>query len=82
MGTSYSALIERAKTSANVLEVIRGHCILCCGEDNPKLCTSGSECLLFDFRLGKNPRRAPRVLSDAQIQSLANARASKSITNA
>lgn len=56
----------------NPIKAIRAKCIdCCCGSPSEvKLCTA-HDCNLYPFRLGKNPYRAKRVLSDEQKRVLA-----------
>ena len=57
------------------LRAIRVHCLWCCKESQQevKLCTA-EECVLHPFRMGKNPFRKQKTLSEEQKQALANAR--------
>lgn len=66
---SYSELIERARVSQNPLHVIRAHCIICIGEGSPNDCTSKDDCMLYPFRMGKNPRRIVRELTQEQREA-------------
>ena len=64
------------------LKAIRLFCLNCCGGSpiEVKSCPS-VRCALYPFRLGKNPFRAPRQLSDEQraaaAERLKAARANK-----
>ena len=64
------------------IKAIRAKCIdCCCGQKNEvKLCTV-TDCSLYPYRLGHNPNRKPRQLSDEQraamAERLANARLTK-----
>lgn len=61
------------------LPTIRAYCLACCLKQPHEVaaCPS-SDCPLHPFRLGKNPYRTPRVLSEEQrerlIQTFANSR--------
>lgn len=72
-----------ATPSSNPLKAIRAKCLdcMCDQASEVKLCPSES-CPLYPFRLGKNPFRAKRVLSEeeraAMVQRLSDARAQKS----
>ena len=63
----------------NPVKAIRDWCLQCSGDsyNNLKSCPS-TDCPLYPFRLGKNPFRTPRKLSDEQraacIANLASAR--------
>ena len=61
----------RAGKSTNPLQAIRAHCLECMGGDKMEIvhCTY-EECALFDFRLGKNPRKRLKVLSLPQRLAL------------
>ena len=54
------------------MKAIRAKCLdCCCGSSNEvRLCTAES-CPLHPFRLGKNPYRAKRELTDEQKATLA-----------
>ena len=56
----------------NPLKAIRQYCLDCSNwsSNEVKLCKIES-CPLFPFRLGKNPYRAKRVLTDEQRQVMA-----------
>lgn len=64
------------------LKAIRAKCLDCCCDqrDEVKLCPV-TKCPLWEFRLGKNPNRKSRVMSDEQKaaakERLAKARASR-----
>lgn len=66
----------------NPVKTIRAFCIDCCGgsTNEVKLCTA-PKCALYPFRLGKNPYRAKRVMTDEQRaeakERLAKARQNK-----
>ena len=66
----------------NPVKAIRAFCIDCCGgsSNEVKLCTA-PKCALYPFRLGKNPYRAKRVMTDEQraeaAERLAKARQNK-----
>lgn len=51
----------------NPVKVIREFCLDCCGDSSStvKDCTSVN-CALYPFRLGKNPYRAKREMTDEQ----------------
>ena len=53
------------------MKAIRAKCLDCCGGQysEVKLCLC-INCPLYDFRLGKNPNRKPRNLSDEQREAL------------
>lgn len=63
--------MQDKKEIVSPLPAIRAKCLdCCCGSSNEvKLCTVIS-CPLHDFRLGKNPFRAKRNLSDEQLEAL------------
>ena len=52
------------------LKAIRKNCILCIGSirEVPN-CTAEKSCPLFPFRMGKNPFRTPRVVTDEQREA-------------
>ena len=57
------------------LKAIRAHCVECSG-DSPaeaRMCVTAT-CPLWPYRLGKNPFRAPRKMSEAQLAALAKGR--------
>ena len=57
----------------SLLQVVRTHCLSCCCE-SPKevrLCPA-VDCNLHPYRLGKNPFRKPRVLTEKQRQEMVN----------
>ncbi len=64
------------------LKAIRAKCLDCCCDqrDEVKMCPA-TKCPLWGFRLGKNPNRKSRVMSDEQKaaakERLAKARASR-----
>lgn len=53
------------------VKAIREYCLKCCcySAQEVKLCPD-TKCPLSPFRLGKNPNRSPRVLSEEQKQML------------
>lgn len=54
----------------NPVKAVREFCLACCG-DSPsavKECTS-INCALYPFRLGKNPFRAKREMTDDQREA-------------
>ena len=57
----------------NPVKAIRKKCLDCCcgSSDEVKSCTI-TECMLHPFRLGKNPFRAKRELSDEQKEAIAS----------
>lgn len=57
----------------NPLKAIRAKCLDCCGgmPSEVRDCTIES-CALHPFRMGKNPFRKKRVLTDEQRQEMAN----------
>lgn len=66
----------------NPMKAIRAKCMDCCCHDANEVKRCGVEtCALHPFRLGKNPYRAPRVLTEEQRAAasarLAEARAAK-----
>ncbi len=77
-----------AKTTApsNPLKAIRAKCLdcMCNQQSEVKLCPSES-CPLYPFRLGKNPFRQKRTLSEAQkermVQRFAEGKARKNNVN-
>lgn len=66
----------------NPVKAIRAFCIDCCGgsSNEVKLCTA-PHCALYPFRLGKNPYRTKREMTEEQraeaIERLAKARQNK-----
>lgn len=56
----------------NPVKAIRAKCIDCCAgqvaEVERCVCT---DCALYPFRMGKNPYRTPRVMTDEQRQAAA-----------
>ena len=79
-GTAFE--IEDGKPITNPVKAIRAFCIDCCGgsSNEVKLCTA-PKCVLYPFRLGKNPYRAKRELTEEQraaaAEHLAKARQNK-----
>ena len=55
------------KKLTNPVKAIRAFCLDCCGGSTSevKLCTS-IKCVLYPFRLGKNPYRTRREMTDEQ----------------
>lgn len=53
------------------MKAIRAKCLDCCGGQysEVKMCPC-TNCPLYDFRLGKNPNRKPRNLTDEQREAL------------
>lgn len=53
------------------MKAIRAKCLDCCGGQysEVKLCPA-TNCPLYDFRLGKNPNRKPRNLTEEQREAL------------
>lgn len=75
--TKTEILKQSAKKSTNPLRAIACMCWICYGEESPKQCVD-AECPLYDFRLGRNPRKRPvseearercRKMSLSQIQT-------------
>ena len=70
------------ETKTTPVKAIKAKCLdCCCGDRNEvKECTA-KDCPLWSFRLGKNPNRAPRVLTEEQRKAagerLAKARAKR-----
>lgn len=66
----------------NPVKAIRAFCIDCCGgsSNEVKLCTA-PKCALYPFRLGKNPYRTKREMTEEQraaaTERLAKARQNK-----
>lgn len=60
----------------STLKRIKAHCQECAGEDGPKTCdgklerpnANGNICFLHPFRLGKNPSRKKRTLSNPEYE--------------
>lgn len=55
----------------SLLKVIRNHCLSCCCESakEVRLCPA-VECRLHPYRMGKNPFRKSRVLTEEQRQGI------------
>ena len=76
---------EENKEIRNPVKAIRAFCIDCCGgsSNEVKLCTA-PKCALYPFRLGKNPYRTKRVMTEEQraeaTERLAKARQNKKNT--
>lgn len=53
------------------MKAIRAKCLDCCGGQysEVKMCPC-TNCPLYDFRLGKNPNRKPRNLTEEQREAL------------
>lgn len=53
------------------MKTIRAKCLDCCGGQysEVKMCPC-TNCPLYDFRLGKNPNRKPRNLTEEQREAL------------
>ena len=66
----------------NPVKAIRAFCIDCCGGNSHevKLCTAPN-CVLYPFRLGKNPYRTKREMTEEQraaaVERLAKARSER-----
>jgi len=62
--------MEEAKKITSPMKAIRAHCKQCVGSF-PEIinCGGDNSCPLFDFRLGKNPYRTVRILTDEQRAS-------------
>lgn len=62
---------ESAERTSPV-KAIRAFCIDCCGgaASEVKTCTA-PKCALYPFRMGKNPYRAKRELTDEQREAIA-----------
>lgn len=58
---------DKEKKLTNPVKAIRAFCVECCGgsTNEVKLCQS-SRCALHPFRLGKNPYRVKRELTEDQ----------------
>lgn len=57
------------KEIKNPVKAIRAFCLECLGNyEEIKICTA-TKCPLYSFRLGKNPYRTERVVSDEQRQA-------------
>lgn len=73
---------DDAKKKTNPVKAIRAFCIDCCGGSayEVKLCTA-PKCALYPFRLGKNPYRTKREMTEEQraeaAERLAKARQNK-----
>lgn len=54
------------------LQAIKMKCWDCCGgsSDEARLCTCKDTCVLYPFRMGKNPFREKRVMSDEEKKAL------------
>ena len=64
-------LVYTGEIVPSVLKAVRRHCIECSGNTpEVKLCRV-STCYIFPFRMGKNPYRPKRILSDAQKGEMA-----------
>lgn len=61
------------KTITNPVKAIRAFCLECCGDNRKDVleCTA-PQCSLYPFRLGKNPYRTKRELSDEQKEKMAS----------
>ena len=77
---------EEEKLVTNPVKAIRKHCLECCGgnQNEVKLCPAEA-CVLHPFRLGKNPYRTKREMTDEQraaaAERLAKARQSREENN-
>ena len=67
-----SAILSRYHREANPLKALRARCLDCCCGSSAEVrkCTAVA-CPLWPFRMGTNPFRAKRVLSDEQKQTMA-----------
>ena len=62
--------MEEAKKITSPMKAIRAHCKQCVGTyEEIKTCCGDNSCPLFAFRLGKNPYRTVRILTDEQRAS-------------
>lgn len=79
-GTAFETV--DGKPIQNPVKAIRAFCIDCCGgsSNEVKLCTAPN-CVLYPFRLGRNPFRTKRIMTDEQraaaTERLAKARQNK-----
>ena len=64
--------MEEEKVITNPVKAIRKKCLeCCCGQvKEVELCTV-TDCALYPFRMGKNPYRRKRTLSDEQKAAMA-----------
>ena len=62
-------------SKSDLLRIIRSYCLNCAGGQmkEVRLCPS-KDCPLWAFRMGKDPHKTPRQLSDAQRENLARGR--------
>jgi hypothetical protein len=67
-----SEILSRYHGEQNPLKALRAHCLDCCcgNASEVRKCVS-VECPSWAFRMGVNPFRQKRVLSDAQKQAMA-----------
>lgn len=57
----------------SVLKAVRAKCLDCCAQSQSEVRECGIEsCPLHPYRMGSNPFRKKRVLSDEQREALAN----------
>ena len=64
--------------SVPLLKIIRLKCLDCCcwQEQEVNLCPA-KDCILWNFRMGKNPFSKKRVLSKKQLEALRKANAKR-----
>ena len=82
--TNQQAALQNAEERiiTNPVKAIRKNCLECCGDsaNEVKLCPA-TECPLYPFRLGKNPYRTKRDMTEEQraaaAERLAKARQNK-----
>lgn len=63
------------KKITSVLKAVRAKCLDCCcwQKNEVKLCPA-TQCPLYDFRMGKNPFRKKKVLSEEHKAKLLESR--------
>lgn len=68
MSETVEELNELGHFKMNVMKAIKNNCNECMGDDNPKHCTV-KKCALYPYKLGKNPFRVKRVVTEEQRQA-------------
>lgn len=64
--------LSKFKQKKSPLQAIKMKCWDCCGgsSDEARLCTCEDTCVLYPFRMGKNPFKEKRVMSDEEKNAL------------
>ena len=66
--------LSKFKQKKSPLQAIKMKCWDCCGgsSDEARLCTCEDTCVLYPFRMGKNPFKEKRVWTEEQKEAQRN----------